>query len=154
MGNREDYLRQALNLLKTENVEIKKVSSLYETLPVGYTEQRNFLNIAVLIETNMPPYELLRKINTIEMSLGRKRIKRWGPRTIDIDILLYDNIKIDDDILCIPHKRMFERSFVLIPLYEINHNISKDGFSIKHIINGLPDRNGVKIYKKNWYKVV
>lgn len=92
---------------------------LYETTPVGYLEQNLFLNVVIKIETKFSEREILKIINKIEAELDRKREIRWGPRTIDIDILLFSNKKIDEIDLIIPHKEMLNRLFVLIPLIEI-----------------------------------
>lgn len=94
-------------------------SELYETTPVGYLEQNLFLNVVIKIETKFSEREILKIINKIEAELDRKREIRWGPRTIDIDILLFSNKKIDEIDLIIPHKEMLNRLFVLIPLIEI-----------------------------------
>ena len=118
IGDRAANLREAIRLL-SENVRIKKVSSLYETEPIGYLDQGWFLNAAVGIETQLRPRGLLRLIQDIERALGRERTLRWGPRTIDIDILLYDNERVDEPDLEIPHPRLGERLFVLEPLLEI-----------------------------------
>lgn len=94
-------------------------SGLYETTPVGYLEQNLFLNVVIKIETKFSEREILKIINKIEAELDRKREIRWGSRTIDIDILLFSNKKIDEIDLIIPHKEMLNRLFVLIPLIEI-----------------------------------
>ena len=94
-------------------------SGLYETTPVGYLEQNLFLNVVIKIETKFSEREILKIINKIEAELDRKREIRWEPRTIDIDILLFSNKKIDEIDLIIPHKEMLNRLFVLIPLIEI-----------------------------------
>lgn len=153
IGNREGYLKKALYELSKRSMVIKSVSPIYETEPIGYKEQGKFLNIAILVETKLSPHELLNTINSVENSLGRERIIRWGPRTIDIDILLYGAKSLNDNDLIIPHQRMWERAFVLIPLKDINPNITKDGVKVEELINALPDKDGVKLYKKDWYKV-
>ena len=94
-------------------------SGLYETTPVGYLEQNLFLNVVIKIETKFSEREILKIINKIEAELDRKREIRWEPRTIDIDILLFSNKKIDEIDLIIPHKEMLNRLFVLILLIEI-----------------------------------
>lgn len=120
IGNRKENLESAIDYLDSEaNIRVIKKSSIYETEPVGGVEQDNFYNCIVLIETTLLPYELLDRIHDIETALHRKRIVKWGPRTIDIDIIFYDNIKINDKLLVIPHKEMESRMFVLMPLIEI-----------------------------------
>ncbi len=120
IGDREYNLKRAIKMLQEDdNVEIRKVSSIYETAPVGYVEQAVFLNIAVLIETSYSPLKMLELCQSVENDLGRVREVRWGPRIIDLDILLYNQDNIDSENLIVPHPRMFERAFVLVPLMEI-----------------------------------
>ncbi|MNO16646.1 2-amino-4-hydroxy-6-hydroxymethyldihydropteridine pyrophosphokinase [compost metagenome] len=120
MGDREENLFSAIRQL-AEDSKIKHLasSSIYETEPVGNVEQAFFLNMAILIETTYTPYELLTVTSYIEDLLLRKRSIRWGPRTIDIDILLFDEIELLDEKLTIPHKELFHRAFVLYPLREV-----------------------------------
>lgn len=120
MGDRLSQLAQALSLLKqTDGVKVVKISPVYETKPVGYTDQPYFLNCAAEIQTELSPHELLAVCQSIEKKLKRVRKIRWGPRTADLDILFYDDKIIDDDILKIPHPRIQERGFVLRPLMDI-----------------------------------
>jgi 2-amino-4-hydroxy-6-hydroxymethyldihydropteridine diphosphokinase/dihydroneopterin aldolase/2-amino-4-hydroxy-6-hydroxymethyldihydropteridine diphosphokinase len=120
MGDREDHLNKALELLgKAEGVEVLKVSAFLNTEPVGYTDQPDFLNAVVEVETTLDPYALLFLCNEIEQALKRKRIIHWGPRTIDVDILLFGDLVLEDEKLTIPHPRMLERDFVMRPLHEI-----------------------------------
>lgn len=120
MGDREEYLKLAIGSLRaTEGVESVEASSIYETVPVGVTDQADFLNIVVRVETVLEPFELLAECQRIEQELGRVRTIRWGPRTADLDILLYNTDIIDSKTLSVPHPRMRERAFVLIPLTEI-----------------------------------
>ncbi len=124
IGDKIGYLNQAINLLREdEHIKIKKVSSFYETAPVDYVKQDRFVNAVVSIETHLSPYELLEVCQSIEKKLNRKREIRYGPRTIDLDILLYDEIFLKDTKLTIPHPRMKARAFVLIPLYEIEPHL-------------------------------
>ena len=120
IGNRQEYIESAIELVgKTEGIKILKKSGLYETSPVGYVEQDLFLNAVIKIETDFSEREILKIINKIENELDRKREIRWGPRTIDIDILIFSDKKINETDLIIPHKEMFNRLFVLVPLIEI-----------------------------------
>lgn len=124
IGNRLDYLQRAVRLLQqVEQVNVVKVSSIYETDPVGYEDQAAFLNMVVEIETLLTPHEVLKKCNQIEAKLGRTRDIRWGPRTVDLDILLYNEENMKTEDLIIPHPRMMERGFVLIPLVELQANL-------------------------------
>ena len=121
LGQKKENLEKALEILNSHgSVQVLKVSSFYETDPVGYENQDKFLNAAVVCETSLGPYELLDFIQEIEKALKRVREIRWGPRTIDVDILLYDSLELlDEPRLIIPHPRMVEREFVLAPLSEI-----------------------------------
>ena len=120
IGNRQEYIESAIELVgKTEGIKILKKSGLYETSPIGYVEQDLFLNAVIKIETDFSAREILKIINKIENELDRKREIRWGPRTIDIDILIFSDKKINETDLIIPHKEMLNRLFVLVPLIEI-----------------------------------
>lgn len=121
IGDRVGYINRAIGLLKScLHIKFIKSSSFYETEPQGFVEQDDFINCVVLIETELEPIELLRYCQDIELKLKRKRLFRWGPRTIDVDILTYGHIIIDMDELKIPHERMLQRAFVLVPLCEID----------------------------------
>ena len=115
-----DYLTKARELInRLDEIEIVDASQLYLTEPVGYTDQAAFLNQVVAVETTLSAHALLQAIQSIEQQLGRKRDIRWGPRTIDLDILLYGEAHIVTDDLIVPHPRMTERAFVLVPLSDI-----------------------------------
>ncbi len=119
LGDREGYLEKALQALADHRVRIVRVSRAYETAPVGYMDQGWFLNLAAEIETGLSPRELLDRIIAVEASLGRRRGIRGGPRTIDIDILFFGDVCLDEPDLEIPHPRLHGRRFVLEPLAEI-----------------------------------
>jgi len=120
IGDRKGNLDNAINMLrKTSGIEVTAVSSYIDTAPVGYKEQPDFLNAALEIETYLTAYDLLGVCSGIERELKRERTIRWGPRTIDLDILLFGDIIMEDELLVIPHPRMHEREFVLIPMCEI-----------------------------------
>jgi len=121
LGNREENIRNALSMLdETDAIAVKTVSSCYETEPVGPVKAQNeFYNVVAEVETTLGPRDLLARINAVEEALGRVRGERWGPRTIDIDILLWDEQVIDEDGLHVPHREMTRRAFVLVPLAEI-----------------------------------
>ena len=119
IGDRERHLETALDRLAASGVRIVRVSSLYETEPVGLKAQRWFLNLAAEIETDLFPMQLLSRISKIEQALGRVRTVRNGPRTLDIDILLYGKAVVRSAKLEIPHPRIAERRFVLAPLAEL-----------------------------------
>lgn len=125
-----ENLRKAVSLLKEDGIRIKKISSIYESAPWGYEEQEDFLNLALEVETDLSPLELLKLIKGIEERMGRKPTIRWGPRNIDIDILLYDDISFSHPSLTIPHPHLKERLFALFPLREIApHILLPDGSS-------------------------
>ena len=120
MGDREANLKLAVKLLaESEDVAVEAVSSIYETAPVGFVDQAPFLNIAVRLSSSLSPSDMLRLCQKVEQELGRVREFRWGPRIIDLDILLYNHENIETESLIVPHERMFERAFVLVPLMEI-----------------------------------
>lgn len=120
MGEREANLEAAVVGLKDHpQIKVVGVSSIYETDPVGYEEQASFLNIAVAIATSLAPHDLLTFCLALEKKIGRVRLFKWGPRLIDIDILLYDDQVIQTEDLIVPHPLMKERAFVMIPLLEI-----------------------------------
>ncbi len=124
LGDREKYIENAIEKLKNiEGVEVKRVSNIHETEPVGGPRQGKYLNAAIEIETGLKPRELLAKLQDTEKQLGRKRTVKDAPRTIDLDILLYGDNKIDEPDLKIPHPGMREREFVMKPLKEIYEGI-------------------------------
>jgi 2-amino-4-hydroxy-6-hydroxymethyldihydropteridine diphosphokinase len=119
-GDKKGFLLAAINLIaEHREIILLKTASFYETKPVGYLDQASFLNTVVEVETSLEPRELLKALNEIEQQLGRDRAIRWGPRTVDIDILTYGQETVDEEDLTIPHKEMKMRGFVLIPLLEI-----------------------------------
>lgn len=120
MGNRKEYLDTAVRKLgEIRTCEVKKVSSFIETPPYGVTEQADFLNGCLELRTTLDPEELLEELHRIENEAGRERIFRWGPRTLDLDLIFYDDIILQEDGLCIPHVEVQKRKFVLEPLCEI-----------------------------------
>jgi 2-amino-4-hydroxy-6-hydroxymethyldihydropteridine diphosphokinase len=119
LENREENLRRALELLEAPDVRIKRISSVYETEPQDLRRQPWFLNLVAEVETTLFPMQLLGRIQKVEKDLGRKRIVDKGPRTIDIDIVLFGNFVIDTPRLQTPHARMQDRRFVLEPLAEL-----------------------------------
>ena len=119
VGDTLANMRAAVRLLRESGCRVEVVSSMYLTKPVGVTDQPDFLNAVIGVRTALGPLDVLRVCESIEETLGRRRTIRWGPRVIDIDILLYEGVAVDEDDLVIPHPRMLERAFVLIPLAEI-----------------------------------
>ncbi|MCT4563941.1 MAG: 2-amino-4-hydroxy-6-hydroxymethyldihydropteridine diphosphokinase [Maledivibacter sp.] len=138
IGEKKENIDSAVDMLKQhKSIEVKNISSYYETEPVGYEDQDWFVNVVVEIETNLEPYQLLEFCGSIEEKLKRKRIIRWGPRTIDVDILVYEGFTSQDERLTLPHPRMTERAFVMVPLYEIAPNIDINNENIKQILKNL-----------------
>jgi len=123
IGDRERNLRDAVDLLAEPQLRAVRVSSFYETEPLDVHDQPWFLNAVVEAETDLFPKQLLARVQRIEQVLGRRRLKPKGPRTIDIDILLYGGAVIDADELQVPHPRLAERRFVLEPLAELAPNL-------------------------------
>lgn len=118
LGDRQHNLHSALQAVR-RIAEVEKVSSIYETEPWGYTDQPAFLNQVLAATTLLSPFEVLNSIKSMEGEIGRTPTFRYGPRVIDIDILLYDDLIMDEDRLILPHPRMTERAFVMVPLEEI-----------------------------------
>ena len=142
LGDRIKNLRAAIEMIKKiSGIELLKISSFYETEAWGLKNQPDFLNACVKISADLEPIKLLDELQKIEIELGRVRLEHWGARTIDIDILLIDNLKINSARLQIPHKFLFERDFVLIPLSEIfpELNFELHGDRVKKIFGSPKD---------------
>jgi 2-amino-4-hydroxy-6-hydroxymethyldihydropteridine diphosphokinase len=140
LGDREVMLRRALELLAAEpGVEVRHVSSFRETEPVGFTDQPRFLNAAAEVETELAAPELLARLLDVERHLGRVRSgPRFGPRTIDLDLLLYGDETIDVPGLRVPHPRLHERQFALEPLAELDPELVLPGRGpIQTLLAGL-----------------
>jgi 2-amino-4-hydroxy-6-hydroxymethyldihydropteridine diphosphokinase len=139
LGDREAMLRRAIELLGAEpGIEVVAVSTLRETDPVGYLDQPRFLNGAVAVETELEPRELLERLLAVERALGRDRSgPRYGPRTIDIDLLLYGDRVVDEPRLTVPHPRLAERAFALEPLAELDPGlVLPDGRRVRELLRG------------------
>ncbi|MFP7300239.1 2-amino-4-hydroxy-6-hydroxymethyldihydropteridine diphosphokinase [Neobacillus niacini] len=149
--NRYDYLTKAIEkLAKHPKIKLVNTSSIYETDPVGYEEQDLFLNMVIEVDTDCSALELLDFCLKVELELGRKRERVWGPRTVDLDILLYNQENITSEKLIVPHPRMLERNFVLIPLSEINPDIIIPNTEkpLEAWIKELPNKEGVRVWKR------
>jgi 2-amino-4-hydroxy-6-hydroxymethyldihydropteridine diphosphokinase len=129
LGPREATILRAVDLLAAQpGIELLELSSLVETEPVGVTDQPEFVNGAVSLETTLPPRELLEALLRVERELGRVRTgERWGPRTIDLDLLLYGDEVVDEPGLTVPHPRLHERRFTLEPLAELEPGLEIPG---------------------------
>ena len=147
LGNPKEMVKNGILSIKNiGGVRILSESSLYETPPVGILNQPNFINAVVKIDSNLSPYELLNKLLKIENTAGRIRVNKNGPRTLDLDILLFDNLILNEKKLTIPHPRMHERLFVLMPLKDIDETIVIPNHgAIIDIINKLNPENIIRI---------
>jgi 2-amino-4-hydroxy-6-hydroxymethyldihydropteridine diphosphokinase len=151
LGDRRQHLAEAVRRLHAgPALQVIKVSSVYESSPVGVTAQPDFLNLVVQVATTHAPHELLAECLRVETDLGRVRGERWGPRTIDIDLLLYGDMRIDDECLNVPHPRMHERSFVLVPLAEIAPTLKLAGKTIGTFATALGDAGLRKLGPLDW----
>lgn len=148
VGDRLDTLISALFLLEDEpGIAVAAISSVYETAPWGGVEQEPFFNLVATIATSLAPHDLLAACHRIEADLGRDRNKEvvWGPRTCDIDILTYADDEIETDDLVIPHPRLRERAFVLVPLLEVwAGGTLPDGTRVTKLLAGLAPLEGIE----------
>jgi 2-amino-4-hydroxy-6-hydroxymethyldihydropteridine diphosphokinase len=120
LGDRAAHLQAAVDALAaTPGVRVVAVSRVYETAPVGGPEQGDYLNAVLAVDTDLAPMQLLEAAQECERRAHRVRDVRFGPRTLDVDVLLYDDVHLDDPVLTIPHPRMWERGFVLAPLHDV-----------------------------------
>lgn len=146
IGDRLAHIQNAMHALaETEGITLQKISSVYQTDPVGYETQAQFLNGVAAIETHLPPLSLLCTLKNIEVSVGRQHRIRWGPREIDLDILMYGDLCFQTEKLVIPHPEMHLRRFVLAPLAEIApdfvHPVLKE--TIQILLERLEDDKSV-----------
>lgn len=146
LGDRMATLQRAVDLLHADaRTRVDAVSSLYETRPVGGPEQEDFLNLAVRVATRRTPRALLALCNDVERALGRVRRERWGPRTVDLDILLYGDRVVRRRDLRIPHPRLAERAFALVPLLEVAPGQRlPDGRSLPSLVAALAPLEGIR----------
>ncbi|MBW4802912.1 2-amino-4-hydroxy-6-hydroxymethyldihydropteridine diphosphokinase [Loigolactobacillus coryniformis] len=137
IGDRKAQLQQAIAALQADSaIDVVRVSSIYETAPVGGVVQDDFYNCAVYLETSLSATELLQRIQQIEQNQKRRRLIHWGPRTIDLDILWYDDVVIQTADLTIPHPEMAKRAFVLVPLQEITTGQQQK--QVEQLLQALP----------------
>jgi len=152
IGDPEGAMGEALDRLQAHPaIRVEAVSALYETPPWGKTDQPRFLNAAARIDTSLAPRNLLEAVLAVERDLGRDRTERWGPRTIDIDILLYGDIAVDEQGLTVPHPRLAERIFALAPLVDVAPEASIGGRRAAAILQAL-DRTGLVRLKTDWWR--
>ena len=143
---REQYLKDALGKIEENNLKIILESSIYETPAWGGVADQNFLNMCIEVETSLGAYELLDTIQKIELELGRVRKEHWGNRTIDIDIITFDDLVFNDDRLIVPHKYIHDRNFVLAPLIEMYGSIEVAGKNIKESLEKITEP--ISVYKE------
>ncbi len=125
LGDREDYILTALNLIQESgSVHIEEISPVYETAPLGDASHNTYLNFVFRCSTSLTPDALFAELKSVEVKTGRQKRSKWSEREIDLDILLYDRVVIESELLTIPHKEMKNRDFVLIPLLELDRNIT------------------------------
>jgi 2-amino-4-hydroxy-6-hydroxymethyldihydropteridine diphosphokinase len=143
IGDRLATLQRAADLLEAEDgVTVVASSRVWETDPVGGPPQPDFLNVVLRVETSLSPRELLDAAHRVEQALGRVRDVRWGPRTIDVDIELFDDERVDDPDLTIPHPRLLERAFVVLPLLELEPDpVLPDG---TRVLDARPGGDGAR----------
>ena len=139
IGPREQYLKDALAKIVDNNLKIILESSVYETPAWGGVADQNFLNMCIEVETELEAYELLDTIQKIELELGRVRKEHWGNRTIDIDIITFDDLVFNDERLIVPHKYIHDRNFVLAPLVEMYGSIEIAGKNIKESLEKITE---------------
>ena len=143
---REQYLKDALRKIVDNNIKIILESSIYETPAWGGVADQNFLNMCIEVETSLGAYELLDTIQKIELELGRVRKEHWGNRTIDIDVITFDDLVFNDDRLIVPHKYIHDRNFVLAPLVEMYDSIEIAGKNIKESLEKITEP--ISVYKE------
>ncbi|MFD1484249.1 2-amino-4-hydroxy-6-hydroxymethyldihydropteridine diphosphokinase [Lacticaseibacillus baoqingensis] len=147
LGDRAKHLQQAVRALAAiPNVSVKRESLVYETQPVGGVAQDDYLNQVVQVATSLAPMALLLRLHEIEALLHRQRIVRWGPRTVDLDLLLYDHVTQTTPELTLPHPELANRRFVLVPLLEVASKALVP--TIANMLAHTPDRNWVRPYLK------
>ncbi len=151
LGDRLANLRRGLALLPPA-VRVTALSALYESAPVGVTEQPRFLNAVCLAETDLLPHPLLERLQRIEWDVGRRPGPRWGPRPLDLDILFYDNWRLEDERLTIPHPRIAERGFVLRPLADVAPRRRLPGWSVdvRAALAGVDTGDLVRLADAGW----
>lgn len=152
MGERDQNLQQALGLLEMDGtIRIFKISSIYETAPFGVMDQEDFLNMVVAVETELSPEKLLHKCQAVENAMGRIRTRRWGPRIIDLDLLIYHTVQMQTDNLTLPHPGIGQRAFVLIPMRDVVMRCPlPGGLTIDSLLAGLSEKTKqeVRLWKK------
>lgn len=138
LGDKKANCLRAIELLSAKGISVTRESSLYKTMPWGFKDQPDFINMAIEVCTDLPSADLLSLLKAIEKEMGREDSGRWGPRLIDLDILLYNSLVLDNDILTVPHPALHKRAFALEPLAEIAPDV----------IHPLMQRNIVELLRE------
>jgi 2-amino-4-hydroxy-6-hydroxymethyldihydropteridine diphosphokinase len=147
LGDKLNHCEKAISeISRIDRHKLLAKSSLFKTQPIGHASQDWFVNGVIKIETDLEPPELFRTLKTIESRLGRTKTFRWGPRTIDLDLLFFDDIEIHTEELQIPHPQIQNRQFVLVPLAEIDRHLIHPIFkrTIQELLNNLKEDQGVE----------
>jgi 2-amino-4-hydroxy-6-hydroxymethyldihydropteridine diphosphokinase len=153
LGDREATIRQAVDqLAELPDTKLVRLSSLYDSDPVGLLDQAPFLNAVAMLETELTPRQLLWNLNLVEHRLGRQRTRHWGPRTMDLDILFYSNLVLDEPDLVIPHPEVENRAFVLIPLGELDPFLPhpRTGLVVSEMLKNLKSYPAVRRRGRLW----
>jgi 2-amino-4-hydroxy-6-hydroxymethyldihydropteridine diphosphokinase len=149
IGDKPAHIRKALELLESREIaKLTAISRIYRTPPWGDVDQGDFANACAIGQTLLSPYELLAAVKKIEADMGRAPTRRWGPRLIDVDILFLGDHTLDDPELTLPHKELFGRAFVLLPLAEIAPDLVLDGAPVAQALNSI-DAEGVRLWEED-----
>jgi 2-amino-4-hydroxy-6-hydroxymethyldihydropteridine diphosphokinase len=149
IGDKPAHIRKALDLLESREIaKLTAISRIYRTPPWGDVDQGDFANACAIGQTRLSPYELLAAVKKIEADMGRAPTRRWGPRLIDVDILFLGDHTLDDPELTLPHKELFGRAFVLLPLAEIAPDLVLDGAPVAQALNSI-DAEGVRLWEED-----
>jgi 2-amino-4-hydroxy-6-hydroxymethyldihydropteridine diphosphokinase len=146
LGDRQDILQGAVDaIVGLPGVRVTAVSPVYETVPVGGPAQPDYLNAVVLADAARPARELLDRLHEIEAAFDRVRLVRWGPRTLDIDIIVFDSARSDDPELTLPHPRAHERAFVLAPWHDVDPDAALPGHGPVAELLAMADHSGLRL---------
>ncbi|MDF2564974.1 MAG: folK [Massilibacillus sp.] len=152
-GDRKQNILAAIDKMNANTqITVEKISSIYETEPYGLKNQASYLNGVVEISTNLLPEELLDACLLIEKELGRTRDVHWGPRTIDIDLLIYHDATLSLPKLTLPHPYLALRRFVLVPILNITNAVIMNGCNVQQLLEVCPDDGKVEIYEENIFE--
>ena len=157
VGNRGANLLAALSSMRKHGIHAVNTSAVYETPPWGITEQASFLNLIAAVETALVPEELMQTLLNIETALGRLRVTKWGPRSIDLDLLEYHGQQLETDLLTLPHPLYTERAFILKPMLDIDSAFKPTlggGKTIRELVDGFEKEELAAIQPLDWNKAV